>query len=587
MNTRKYFRYAMLLLILLLPSVVLPVCAQRPEYFFTIHQSLRPPYTPEYGELLADELAKIGIKLEVETMDSPTWIDRLHKMAYEGATYDEGGMDIFVPRWGWGRYDPVLTEMYVHSYFKCELSTTEQFPDWHGSFTRWFNPRVDYLYDTSFGEPDINKRQEYMQEIADIVADEVPCIPVLWPEKFMGMRKDITNFEPRYGGGEIRGLKDIEITGKTLGDYVEFTFASPTPWRTVNFAGDTMYDWIVVNQLFDRLVDFDNDYNIIACLAESWELSEDQTTYTFHLRDDVYWHDGVKFTSADVKFSFERAMEPETGAKWKIVNPDSILAVEAPDDNTFVLKLDQFYAGILIAISSPDIIPILPKHVWEDVEPADMRGHEWNVYGPTVGTGPFKLLDVVPGEYVEFEANKEYWGGEPIVDHLFIRIIPETGTAVAALETGEVDMLMDAYNYEPHLEIIEGNADLKLIHWESGYIESIGINCQAPPLNNKWVRKAMASMVPKEHIVNDIRKGMGDVANQIAPPYSYGHNPDVQEYEYNLENAKEYMKKAGYDMQFLMPLEIPITVHLQALVIGLVAGGVIGGGIVLWRKKAT
>lgn len=572
--------------IILAPAIISATGAQTSQYFFTIHQTMRPPYAPEYGELLAEELAKIGIKLEVETVDSPTFIDKIHKTFYDAGSWEDGGVDLWVPAWGWARYDMVLTKTYFYSDFKAEMSTTTEFPDWSGSILRWFNPRVDALYDLAFREFDQAKKQEYMWEVAEIVANEVPAIPVLYPKAIVAGNPDITGYLPRFGGGETRVLKKIGITGKTTADDVTFTYATSSEWRSLyGIFSDTVFDRFVTDQMTDRLIDFNEDLKpTVPNLAQSWESSENGTKTTFHLRDDVYWHDGVKFTSADVKFTFDTILDSATDyGWWHIIQPAGISSVEAPDDYTVIINQENPYAATMIAIAYVDIIA---KHQWEGIDHDAMRAHSFNLEGPMVGTGPFKLVGVVPGDHVELEANSEYFEGEPIIDRLFIRVIPETSTAIAALETGEVDLISSRYALAQDIESLRANVNIQTFEYESGYTQSIAINSISPPLNNKWVRRAIAYMIPKEHIVNDIRNGLGSVADQIAPPFSYGHNPNVAQYEYSLEKAKESMKKAGYDLALLQPLETPLTNYVIIAAIGVVAGTAIGSGLVMWRKRS-
>lgn len=583
-----------LILALSVVSIFLPVNAQGGQkFFFTIHGQQRPPYRSEYGEEMARELAKIGINYIPEQVDTTTFADRqVRKGAYYGYTWDEGGYDISYPMYSWSRFDPGEGIRLYDSGYGAEILNFDRLPGPTGVpfrsivFHRWFNPRYDKLLELSEREMDPDIRKMMIWEIMEILYDELPWIPTIYPMYASVMRKEIKNYSPGYGGGFFRGVYKIGIEGKTLADDVTLVIAQPgkivdpSPF----FFGKTD-GYPVVYNTWDALMDFDEEYNLVPCLAESWEVSANGTALTFHLRDDVYWHDGVKFTSEDVKWTIETALDPETLYHYYgRLEPLKISGVDALDDYTVVVHLEYPSAVALTRLTT--ILRIEAKHHWEGINLEDMKNSELSAKD-FVGTGPFKFVKWEKGEYMEFEANKDYFQGEPIVDHLFLKIIPELGTAVAALEAGEVGILSsEKYEVTPVLENLEANPELNVLRYDSKTSEAVMVNCQNPMLTNKWVRKAISYMIPRDHIVNDIRKGLGTPANQINPEGSWGHNTNLPPLEYNLEKAKECMETAGFDFDLLKSAEIPSEILLMYSAIGLVVGGLIGAGAgVFYRRK--
>ena len=165
-------------------------------------------------------------------------------------------------------------------------------------------------------------------------------------------------------------------------------------------------------------------------LAESWDISEDGLTYTFHLRQDVKWHDGQPFTAADVVWTIEDILrEGSAAVSYKMIS--DIDTITAPDDFTVVITLKQPNSAFLANVASYYGFNILPRHLYEGT---DVRANPHNL--APVGTGPFKFAETVPGSHTVMVANPDYFGEGPYVDVLVFRTIPNLATAISALEAG-------------------------------------------------------------------------------------------------------------------------------------------------------
>lgn len=277
-------------------------------------------------------------------------------------------------------------------------------------------------------------------------------------------------------------------------------------------------------------------------LAESAEPSDDYTEWTVTLREDVVWHDGEPFTAEDVEFSMDYYVEhmADSGRYAHHVGDMPLFEdSEVVDDYTIRLRFAH-PAGQFKIMPGADL-PIMPKHVWEDVTDP---GTETEAL--PVGTGPYKLVEIDPDQQYRFEANEDYFKGEPVVDELVMPIIREPSAAFSALQTGDVDFvartvpteLVQAFERADDIEVIRGTI-----------FESLQLYFNTPrePLDDPQLRKAIATAIDREAIVDTVLLGNGQVGRD-----SYLH-PDspwaIDEHlgEYDPDEAERILDEAGYD----------------------------------------
>ncbi|CAN5718802.1 ABC transporter substrate-binding protein [soil metagenome] len=300
-----------------------------------------------------------------------------------------------------------------------------------------------------------------------------------------------------------------------------------------------------VAYVFDGLVRFTPDAQIVPGLAKSWDVSNGGRTYTFHLRTGVRFHDGRPFTARNVLSSFQRVLDPATtgGRGWPLYpiqgareygdgKASTITGLAAPDDSTVVITLTEPFAIFpkLLAMPVASIIP--------DSVPANFGEHP-------VGTGPWKFVEWRHDDYLLFARNDEYWGGAAKAESLMARIIAEPSTAVAEFETGNVDVLLvteqEARNWE---QTDERSAMLSsapaLRFWY------VGINTTRGPLRDVRVRQALnlASDVPT--ILDRMLSGRGRVAAGVIPPSLAGADTMRTPYRRDVARAKQLLAEAGH-----------------------------------------
>jgi peptide/nickel transport system substrate-binding protein len=232
----------------------------------------------------------------------------------------------------------------------------------------------------------------------------------------------------------VRGLDDTPLYGGSLvvPRWPDFPTCNPTISTDLTVSG-------VLGNVFDGLVRHNADLELQPELAESWEMSDDGMTITFYLREDVVWHDGVPFTSADVKFSFDEALST-LHPRGRVVF-SAIESIDTPDDFTVIFNMSEPKPAFMYQINTPETM-IIPKHIYENEDLVD--GPHATCQELPVGTGPFKAIEYVPGQLFRVERNDEwygssgnYWGvGQPYLDEIIFVFISDGQARVNGLESG-------------------------------------------------------------------------------------------------------------------------------------------------------
>lgn len=316
----------------------------------------------------------------------------------------------------------------------------------------------------------------------------------------------------------------------------------PTDPPHLNPVNNLLTTHHVTGQIYSALLEYDFDTNPKPSLAKSWDVSDDLLTYTFHLVDNATWFDGVPFTSADVKFSFEEIIIPlhPEGAIFEVVE-----SIETPDDYTVVFKLKHPYVPILKFLGHRPSA-ILPKHIYEGT---DILKNPHNFENP-IGTGPFKLEEWVRGDHLILVRNENYWKqGLPYLDRIIYRIIPDITSALLALENGEIGYIFE--NEVPLIDIdrlrqISGITVLAKGGEMSPAVVTFGFNLRREITGNLKVRQAMAHAVNLTLINELATAGKAMIPNGPVHPVSPFYNPDVTKYEYDIDKANKLLDEAGY-----------------------------------------
>lgn len=307
------------------------------------------------------------------------------------------------------------------------------------------------------------------------------------------------------------------------------------------------YDREVCEMIFEALVEVDSYFNVTPCLAESWEISEDNRTVTFHLRQDVTWQDGEPFTADDVVFTYDLLCAPDVNTFYgsyasvlqgyedrKSGAADHCEGIQKVDDYTVTLTTTEPYGLMLTGFVN--YIRIIPEHIWGAVDPATMTEQADLMRNP-VGTNCFQLTEFQPDEYLIFDRYDDYWGGVSEIDRIIMRIMTADASLAAALN-GELDFgRISSMNPDDIAMYEEAGFTVEQIYYNS--TQMMTVNNSNPLLSDKRVRQAFAYAIDRAGIVENLVYGYGTVANQ---PYREGlycrpDDADMNLYEYNSAEA--------------------------------------------------
>lgn len=290
----------------------------------------------------------------------------------------------------------------------------------------------------------------------------------------------------------------------------------------------------VIGQIYDGLLEVNADLQLEPALAESWEVSDDGLTYTFDLRDGVTFHNGRELTAEDVVYSFERIMDEEVGSpqasRFNVVED-----VRAIDEGTVEFTLAEPFAPFLSNLPN---LSVVPREVVE--ENGDLQQ-------VAVGTGPFRLAEVVPDTFVRLEANPDYYReGQPGVAEIRYNVVPEASTRAAGLRTGTYHLLPDV---DPATAQTLANArGVTLLGTQDLAYTLLGFNTEREPLDDPRVREAINYAIDREEIVEAVYFGNAVPGGPLSPALVDWALPtsEFECYEHSTERARELLAEAGY-----------------------------------------
>lgn len=553
--------------LILSTSALIPMAMTRPqEYFFTVHIMTTEPRLP-FCEVLKAEMAKVGVEVIIDTME---WGTTDEVITGNRAPYAEGGWDMELSGHLEVEPDPGAMRELFHSESIAPLG--ENF----GSIR---DPRVDELFDLASTTMDFEERTELYQDMYRILYDEQYLLCLFQVEAIILFANGVT------------GIEEFAEWRPTVSDpFWDSQWISVPDTDTFIFAEYFWYSnlcpiwWNYLTGIYGTLLRLDPDYELVPDLAESWDVSPDGKTYTFHLRSGVTWHDGEPFTSKDVKFSIEVRMIEELGAAMYGTLTDLVESVETPNDLTVVVHLKKASPMFPYHMSKYTKMEILPEHIWKDIPVADWRTSEWNTEKAAPGTGPWKFVEVTEA-YLKLEANEDYYFDPPKMKYIVYQRIPEKTTALAALRAGEVHCLDFFYRFEADFPEIEKMTEIQWIKCDRFDVEGGYFNLNHPILANKWVRKAFSYAFPREEFISTVYNNIGKPSLLPLPVGHWAQPPELTVYPYDLDKAKECLEKAGYKQEYLKPVETPWTMYAIFAVVGLVVGVAITTATFTLRKR--
>ena len=317
----------------------------------------------------------------------------------------------------------------------------------------------------------------------------------------------------------------------------ELVFVNYRDIRDLNphlYAGE-MY---AQEMLYETLVNITAD-GYEGCLAESWDISDDGKTYTFHIRDGVKFSDGEVCDANAIKANFDAIIENKDRHTW-LEMMNLLVGVSAPDDKTFVIELSEPYYPLLTELGVTRPFAMISPKAMKDGSTKDGV----NAY---IGTGPYVLTDFVTDEYAVFEANENYWGEQPKIKKITVKVIPDNQTRILALEKGEIDMIFGKNMIDADaINQYTGNDKFTVSLSDPTSTRQIVLNTTRDVLADKEVRQALQHATNKQAISDGIFYGLEQPADTLfakTVPYC---DIDLEPYAFDVELAQSMFDEAGW-----------------------------------------
>lgn len=297
---------------------------------------------------------------------------------------------------------------------------------------------------------------------------------------------------------------------------------------------------ILAVQITDGLVQYDPGLVIQPRLAESWELSEDRRSVTFHLRHGLRWHDGKPVTAGDVVFSVNKVRDPRLENRTWAPLFEDLASIDAPDDHTVRARYTA---------AKPDLLdgwrlPILPRHLAE--QDADLLTGNYSKH--PVGCGPYRFVHYRRGEELVLEANDDYWDGRPSIDRLLFRIFPDQRTAYQALLTDDLDVMVASPELwtEAQSSAAAGRLAATVYYALSVWHIIWNVDGSNPFFNDPRVRKAMVLALDRDAFIDKVHGGMARAAVTSYSPGLPWTDNSLEPLPYDPEQAKKLLDEAGW-----------------------------------------
>ncbi|WP_300366295.1 peptide ABC transporter substrate-binding protein [Brachyspira sp.] len=358
----------------------------------------------------------------------------------------------------------------------------------------------------------------------------------------------------------------VSCKGKTSDEGAIYINVGPEP-KTIDPALNSTVDGsIYIQHAFEGLSTRDKDNKIIGGTAESWDISEDGLTYTFHIRDNAKWSDGEKITAEDFVYAWQRAVDPVTASEYvyqfePVLNaldinagkkPVSELGIKAIDEKTLEVRLNTPTAYFLELTAFPTFYPIRKDIIEEN-------GDNWTLSPETyIGNGPFVMIERRTDDRLIMVKNTNYWNADNIVPNKLVFILMQNGTAaVAAIKEGSIH-----FANNPPLQDIE-NLKSEGLMYVSPYLGTYYycLNITNEVLKEPKVRKALSLSIDRNYLIENVTKGgqlpasawvpsgVNDTENADGDFRKVGgdyYSIKPEDYRKNVEEAKRLLAEAGY-----------------------------------------
>ncbi|MDD5341394.1 MAG: ABC transporter substrate-binding protein [Patescibacteria group bacterium] len=329
---------------------------------------------------------------------------------------------------------------------------------------------------------------------------------------------------------------------KNGGEFTEGLVGSPLYINPILSQSYADADMDLSRLIFSGLLKYNEKLEIVPDLAEKYEISADQKTYTFYLKQNAKWHDGEKVTAADVIFTIQSIQNPDF--KSPLMRSYTGIVTEKVDDYTVKFTISEPYAAFLNLMT----VGLLPQHLWNDIPAINARLAVYNQ--KPIGSGPYKFKSLIKEKSgiikaYTLEKNKEFYGKVPYIDKIIFKFYPDYENAISGLTNKEVQSL--GFLPKAYLKKFMNKRDYNLYNLEMAQYTAVFFNDKNNTLlDNAKIRQALAYAVDKNKIIDDILLGQGQKIDGPILPGFLGYNTDIKTYEYDPKKALELLAADGW-----------------------------------------
>ena len=614
-NIRKGLLILSLVMVLTLTVLPFDLAAAQDETLFSV--TIIAPGNAnmlrrQWGQIVANSLIQLGIDARVVYLGWASVYDRVFTPPEEnvGKTYAEGGFDIQLVGW-----TPGLIPEPSQLYYGSEAA----FAPTGSNYYLFNNTEANDLMDIFLTTSNTTERDEVSKTLQTIFYNELPASQIMYQSTPTAVTPELGG--PALGaspGGEGWLYFNAQPNPEMLTGKTQVVYASTGEIESlIPPLSNSWYDTIITANVFGGLVMVNPDLSDLAMpnLLTSWVPSNDGFKWTWTCRSGVFWHDGAAFSADDVVFSLWANLNSTTGTQQqgvystafgdnvKFTYADSSSAtagngtrvgnVKALDATTVEIWLPELLPGKPYGYFDPYLLGfannIIPKHIFENIDPADWTDSPFNTgdgtivipgtpgtvapetYNGPVGTGPYRWVDFdAVGQVVHLEKNTGYWNRSALegdglfgVEDYYIRFIADKTPALAALKNNEVDILDPQYQIQVDVPTIDPAWATVLLNEGTGRQE-VGYNNNHPVFGSgvdtplgvsdpsraaeaaKYVRMAFDHAIPRQLIIDNLLAGYGQPAATLWLPTHPFYDASITARSYNLTKAMEYLAMAGY-----------------------------------------
>lgn len=333
---------------------------------------------------------------------------------------------------------------------------------------------------------------------------------------------------------------DILDTGPVKSGILNLFATAPDTLNPILTANAFVKDYSCF--VYESLVKLNEKQKPVPVLAERWESSEGGKVWTFYLKDNIYWHDNIRFSAEDVEFTAGTIVNAGANSPYA-ASFKNVVSFSAVDSKTFKVEMDSPNSF------TPELMtfPIIPKHYYlgEDIMNTEKNNRP-------IGTGPYKFAEYKENEFVKLQSNENWWNNTdtdedgltlPYILEINIKIFGKDSSVINAFQSKEVDVIIaDTKNWIGY----SGRSDITLKKYLSNRFEFIAFNLSNKILKEKEVRTAIAYTVDRGKLVNDIMPGEAVVSDLPVIPDTWLHDTNVISYERDIEKAKQILEDSGW-----------------------------------------